>query len=110
LEAVVMGRLRKCFCEVPREELLRTCREKFGGGRSTVELMSACTTAEEQDCVSAAALLGIGEEFFRELLADQPECLDHVLGCRRQLLSTLAREGIVVQTAEASGVECPPRG
>lgn len=95
MEWLAMKPLRKCFCEYPREDLLQACREKFGRGRTTLDLMSACASAGERECVGAAALLGIEEALFCDLFADDPGSLLHALSCRRKLLEDLAREGIL---------------
>jgi hypothetical protein len=91
-----MGRLRKCFCEVPEQELIHCCREKFSRGKSTLELMDNCHSVSQQEIVSAAALLGLEESTFKSLLADEPENLGHVLLCRKLFLKKLAKLGIAV--------------
>lgn len=89
------ARLRRCFCEIDPECLVRLARQRYVEGRGTLEVLKACQGLEKE-AMGCIALLEHSEDMLRGLLDEDPERAEHVVRCWREAHAALRAAGVEV--------------
>ena len=94
LRPVPEGRLRRCFCEVSEDLLLRLARRRYVDGLSTLELMKEASGTEEKEAASCVGLLELPEDFLIAALETGAHSTEHVREYRRKVRAALKAAGV----------------
>jgi len=80
---------KHCFCQIPKEELMKWAAKRFREGKSTIDLLKETTDPKEKEAISAVALLDVDEKTLLEMMADVSLPEHHILHCRTDVKKIL---------------------
>ncbi len=77
----------RCFCMIPRDQLLYWVKKRYSEHISTVDLLNSTNDPREKEVISIVALLDVDDETMLHMMQNVPRDDKHILECR-----ILARE------------------